>query len=325
MSDSRAAPGIALDGISPDEAFSVLGNEIRLDIIRVLWQANAVHAYDDVTDAAETISFSELRRGVDVDDNGKFNYHLSKLTPHFVRQTEDGYRLSGAGRQIARTVIAVSGGEGFDFPTDLERDCPLCRSPLRATYSDQWLRVRCTECEGLFGDEAPAGTVYLANYPAGGLADRSAEEAFQTGLYRCMLDNTYLMHGVCRECGGRIASSMSACLDHEDGDGVCSDCGTPFPAWAERRCETCGFAKRLPVELFVLALSPVIGALDHLGVDALAPSFDEVIGLLRDRLETTVSADPLRVSTTVDAGDTTLCVLLDGDGNVVGIDRSARD
>jgi hypothetical protein len=38
MSESRPTPGIELDGLSPDEAFSVLGNEIRLDIVRVLWQ-----------------------------------------------------------------------------------------------------------------------------------------------------------------------------------------------------------------------------------------------------------------------------------------------
>mgnify|MGYP006896978699 CR=1 FL=1 len=56
-------------------------------------------------------SFSELRRQTGVDDNGKFSYHISKLIPHFVRQTDDGYRLSGAGKRIARTVIAVSGAD----------------------------------------------------------------------------------------------------------------------------------------------------------------------------------------------------------------------
>ncbi|PSQ19482.1 transcriptional regulator, partial [Halobacteriales archaeon QS_8_69_26] len=52
MSRTRFTPDIDLDGLSPDEAFAVLGNEIRLDIIRVLWHADATHKYDDVSDIA---------------------------------------------------------------------------------------------------------------------------------------------------------------------------------------------------------------------------------------------------------------------------------
>ena len=75
MAETGLTPELDLDGLTPDEAFAVLGNEIRLDIVRVLWNADAAHEYDDVSDTAETISFSELRRRVDIDDNGKFNYH----------------------------------------------------------------------------------------------------------------------------------------------------------------------------------------------------------------------------------------------------------
>jgi hypothetical protein len=265
-----------------------------------------------------TIPFSTLRRRVDVEDNGKFNYHLSKLVPHFVRQTDDGYRLSGAGKRIARTVIAVSGSEDVDFSAELERSCPLCDSPMTAVYEDQWLRVRCTRCRGLFGDEAPEGTVYLANYPATGLADRDADEALETGLYRCLLDLAYMMHGICRECTGSMAGSVSVCAEHDVGtDGYCDHCGTPFRAWGEHRCEACGFAKRLPVELFVMGLSPVIGHLDRSGVDALAPSFDELVDLLETRFETTVRSDPFEVAVSVDG----MTVTLDEGMAVLRIDR----
>lgn len=90
MSQTRLTPELELDGIAPDEAFSILGNDIRLDIIRVLWEAGAANQYDDVCSATATMSFTELRRRVDITDNGKFNYHISKLTPHFVRQTDEG-------------------------------------------------------------------------------------------------------------------------------------------------------------------------------------------------------------------------------------------
>lgn len=326
MSRTGLTPEVDLDGIAPDEAFAVLGNEIRLAIVRVLWQAGAIHAYDDVSDTAETIPFSELRRRVDVDDNGRFNYHLSKLTPHFVRGTDDGYRLSGAGKQIARTVIAVSGGNQVDFSTDLDRDCPLCDAPMAARYEDQWLRISCTECDGVFGDEAPDGSVFFSSYPAAGLADRTPDEALTTGFYRCMLDIAYMMRDVCRECAGSISATVSVCDAHKRRDGrPCDHCGTRFPVWVEQHCDTCGFAKRLPVEPFVMTLSPVVGFLDDQGIDVLAPDFDEVMDLLQNRFETTATADPFRVTVNVAGPASSLDVTLDADMNVVAVDRQGSD
>ena len=322
MSRTRFTPDIDLDGLSPDEAFAVLGNEIRLDIIRVLWHADATHKYDDVSDIAATMSFSELRRRVDIDDNGQFNYHLSQLAPQFVRQTEEGYRLSGAGKQIARTVIAVSGMEDLDFSADLEQNCPLCEAPMNARYEDQWLRISCTECDGLFGDKAPQGSVFYSSYPAAGLTDRSPDEALATGFYRCMLDITYMMRDVCRECAGSISASVSVCDAHRIQEGKpCSRCGTRFPVWVEQRCDTCGLAKRLPVEAFVMGLTPVIGFLDDQGIDILAPSFDEVVHLLQNRFETTFTEEPFRVSVNIEGEAETLSVSLDDDMSVVDLDR----
>jgi hypothetical protein len=322
MSETRLTPDVELDGLSPDEAFAVLGNEIRLDIIRVLWQADAAHRYDEVSDVTETISFTELRRGVDIDDNGRFNYHLSQLVPHFVRQTDDGYRLSGAGKRIARTVIAISGTDGLDFSADLERPCPLCGAPMTAAYEDNWLRVRCTGCDGQFGDETPHGSVFLSNYPAAALADRTADEALTAGFYRCMLDNAYFMHGLCRECGGSISASVSVCSRHESGDGdPCPRCGTRSEVWATQRCDTCGFAKRLPVEVFAMGLTPVIAFLHEQGIDVLAPSLEEIVDLLGNDVETAVAEDPFRVTVTVRGESGALEVTLDDALEVAALDR----
>lgn len=325
MAETGMPTEIDLDGLTPDEAFSVLGNEIRLNIIRVLWNADAAHEYDDVSDTAETVSYSELRRRVAVEDNGKFNYHLSQLVPHFIRQTPDGYRLSGAGKQIARTVIAVSGPESVEYLADFEHDCPVCGVPLTAEYEDQWLRISCTGCDGLFGDKAPDGAIFFTNYPAAGLTDRSPDEAFATGFYRCMLDIAYLMRDVCRECAGSITSSVSVCDAHEPhGGDTCGTCGTRFPVWAELGCETCGFAKRLPVEAFFLGLTPVIGFLNDQGIDILAPSFDVVVELLQNRFRTAVAERPFRVTAAIDGEGETLRVSLDDDMNLTDVDRFGR-
>ncbi len=322
MSLTRLVPDIDLEGITPDEAFSILGNEIRLDIIRALWQAGAARQYDDVRGDTRSMSFSELRGEVGVDDNGKFNYHISELMPQFVRQTDDGYRLSGAGKRIARTVIAVSGAEDVDLSADLGMDCPLCESPMTAAYRDQWLRIECTVCDGLFGDEIPEGMVYFANYPAAGLVDRSTQEAAEAGLFRCLLDQAYLMQGVCRECGGHVDATLSVCEDHDSAGGhQCGACGTRSPVWADQRCRTCGFGKRLLIELCCLGLTPVIGFLDDREINAFAPTFEEIVNLLEVHSETSVSGDPLAVTVTISGERESVSVEFDEEMNIRSIDR----
>lgn len=323
MAHARFTPDLELEGLSPDEAFAILGNDIRLEVIRVLWRADAAHEYDDGSDTVETMRYSELQEAVGIDDNGRFNYHLSQLAPHFVRRSDDGYRLSGAGKEIARTVIAVSGADRVDFSSELEADCPLCGARIAATYEDQWLRIRCTECEGLFGDEVPAGTLFLTTFPAAGLTSRNPEEALAAGLYRCALDITYLLYGICRECAGPIASSLTVCETHKcEGNQPCEACGTPFPVWADMRCESCGFAKRLPVEMFATGLVMATGLADNQELDIHTPTFDEAIDLLQHRVETTRSTDPLHVAVTMNLEAAAVTVTLDADMNVVDLDRS---
>jgi hypothetical protein len=325
MARTRFTPDLELDGLSPDEAFAILGNEIRLEIIRVLWRTGATYEYDDGSDTVETIPYSGLQNEVSVNDNGKFNYHLSKLVPHFVRRTADGYRLSSAGKQIARTVIAVSGTGSHDFSQELDEKCPLCGAAVSVTYDDQWLRIRCTECYGLFGDQAPVGTLFLTNYPAAGLTTRDTEQTLAAGLYRCALDITYLMYGICRECAGQISSSVTVCDRHKVEDGQpCDTCGTPFPVWADMTCDTCGFAKRLPVEMYATGLVLATELTGNPEMDIDSPAVDEAIELLQNSVETDVSTEPLRVSIGIEVGATAYTLTLDDEMNIVEFDRETR-
>lgn len=320
MAETRLTPDLDLDGLSPDEAFAVLGDETRLNIIRALWTAGALHEYDDLDDSTTTISFSELRRRVDIDDNGQFNYHLSKLTPHFVRQTDDGYRLSEAGKKIARTVIAVSGDPDPGISNKVDTECPVCNAAVTATYEDQWLRFTCTECDGLFGDAAPEGTVLNSPFPPAGIVDRTPDDALTTGLYRCMLDLTYMMQGVCRECAGPVTASVSVCNDHDIGsEHFCEACGTPFEAWGDLQCEACRFAKRLPIELCVMGLGPVIGFLYTQDINILTPSLDEIVDVVQTQFSTTLTEDPFCVTVTIDIEDDELAVVLDEEMTVLDV------
>lgn len=302
-------PHLELDGLSPDRAFAILGNNTRLEILKALWKAGAHHEFDDIDDAATTISFSELQRLVDIQDNGQFNYHLSQLIPSFVRRSEEGYRLSGAGKRVFQAIIAISGEQDQDAPTDLETPCPVCGGGLTAVYEDQWLRVMCTICDGNFGNAAPDGTIFHSSFPAAGLSKRTRDEAYSTGKYRCMLDLAYLMRGICPQCASVVTSSVSACEAHDaSGARSCTICGTHFVAWGDLRCETCRFAKRLPIELCAMGLTPVITFLYDQDIDVLSPSFRELGEVMTTRFDTVITQDPLRITIAIrgDADDLTL-------------------
>lgn len=310
MSRSPPIPDLELNGLSTDEAFSMLGNETRLEIIKALWKSDAMYLYDDIDESDQSISYTKLKGLVEMQDNGNFNYHLSKLQPHFVTKTEEGYRLSGAGKKIARTVVAVSGTQS-DMRNELEISCPLCGGAVAASYNDSWLRFVCTECDGLFGDTAPEGTLLNENFPMAGVASRDVAASYRAKLYRCVLDMLYLMQGVCRECASPVDASVTVCEDHVSTKDPCSTCGHHSEAWAELRCQNCRFAKRLPVEFCTLGLLPTLSFLYQNGIDLFEPSLKQLIEMVETRFETTVTNDPLRIAVTIEGQDDNLTITFD--------------
>ena len=85
-----------MDQRAPADAFALVGNETRAEILRVLGE-----------EPWAGLSFSELRSRVDPDlDSGQFNYHLQQLVGQFVRHTDDGYEMRPAGVTLYRTIRA---------------------------------------------------------------------------------------------------------------------------------------------------------------------------------------------------------------------------
>ncbi|UPV74175.1 winged helix-turn-helix domain-containing protein [Halorussus limi] len=100
---------------SPDvtDALDVLGNEIRVAILRELAEADG------------PLSFTELRERTGIRDTGKFNYHLTKLCSYFVREADGGYELGHAGSRVVSAVDPRASAEesGEVAP---EETCPVC-------------------------------------------------------------------------------------------------------------------------------------------------------------------------------------------------------
>lgn len=99
------------------DALTALGNEHRIEILRVL------------ADADEPLAFSDLRKSIGMDDTGRFNYHLTKLCGRFVRTTDSGYELGHAGERV---VLAAAGLDSdgaralAEQATSDGKKCPVC-------------------------------------------------------------------------------------------------------------------------------------------------------------------------------------------------------
>jgi DNA-binding transcriptional ArsR family regulator len=82
----QAKPAV---GENPTEAFALLSNETRVDVLRAL------------ADTEEALRFAQLRRRVGLRDGGVFTYHLEKLRGTFVEKRGDRYRLTTEGERVA--------------------------------------------------------------------------------------------------------------------------------------------------------------------------------------------------------------------------------
>jgi hypothetical protein len=122
--------------LRPAEAFSLIGNETRVEILEALWRTDQ-----------QPVSFTTLRQRSGVDDSAKFNYHLGQLTGHFVRQTEQGYELRTTGESAVRAAVEGSFNAHPDpDPIETGDDCTRCGSRLVATYSEEKLTIDCPAC-----------------------------------------------------------------------------------------------------------------------------------------------------------------------------------
>jgi DNA-binding transcriptional ArsR family regulator/predicted RNA-binding Zn-ribbon protein involved in translation (DUF1610 family) len=201
--------GVSVEHRSAEEAFALLGNETRIDIMRALAES-----------PEEPLSFSELRERVDARDSGQFNYHLGKLTDHFVRKTGEGYRLTVAGIGIVGALRAgrYTAAVSID-PIELDDPCPRCGGTVGVTYEDEHVVIRCRDCEE-FGNQFP--------FPPGTIEQFDREdlpEAFDRWLATTVKST---LAGFCPNCSGRVEGRLDP--DDERSYGVsavytCERCG----------------------------------------------------------------------------------------------------
>lgn len=289
---------IVVDRLPPDEAFEELAHEMRLRILETL------------NEAVEPLAFTELRERVGVDDPGKFNYHLGKLTGRFVRGGEAGYELTGSGRQVVGAILSGGYTKRLDGePLSTDAPCRNCDSEMTMTFRPYGIDVSCSNCGRKYTD---------SEVPAGIFEGRSSEEAISVvdrwlkGI-QAMAD-----YGFCHTCNGPLERTID--VVYEEAPSVERATRDPT-ASLYFHCERCGVDWYTAVEIAVLHHPLVAGFhYDH-GIDVReTPPWD--LEWIRSSVATVTSEDPLEVEIRIPLDDETLTLVFDENLNVVSERRA---
>ncbi|MFC7166323.1 winged helix-turn-helix domain-containing protein [Halospeciosus flavus] len=287
------------ESLEPAAAFALLGNETRIHILQELWRV------DD-----RPLSFSELRRRVGVDDSAQFNYHLGKLTDHFVTKTDNGYDFRYAGEKVVRAILAGTFTDHVEMDLPVEGSCHECDGDLRAVYTDERLAVTCADCEARYGRYP---------FPPGGLADRSPTEVMSAFDQRVRHLHCLAADGVCPECSGRMETSFVEC------DGSREECATTddfgLDVHVAHECEQCHHVVRSPVGLRLLDHSAVVSFYDDHGVELSSEPYWTLGWCVRDDTTEVLERDPWRVRVAIPLGDEILFVTMDENQRVTDVTR----
>lgn len=299
------------DGLTPDEAFELLGHETRVAILQALW---------DVFESAgrdSDLSYSELFEAVDIRDSGNFSYHLQKMTGPYIRRTDEGYELKQTGINVMRAVVEGTVIDDPSFgPTQIDLACPLCRSPIELAYRDELMTVACTECAGRIPWADEPGHLFGALVPPAAIEDRPIEEAFESATVYTLYKLAAFLDGVCSDCSSYVERTVEVCSDHAPGGtSRCPTCDRLNLAEVWMACPTCKLRVFAPASLYALNHSDVAAKYHEHGMDHRFASWETV-----DRSfqvdEKLVSEDPLELRLTIPMRDDVERVTIDGALNV---------
>mgnify|MGYP006275882529 FL=1 len=310
--------------LPPDEAFAVLGQETRLDILRILG------------DADDELEFAALFDRVDYDTSANFSYHLEQLVGHFVERTENGYGLRQAGRRVLEAILsgAVTDAPIVE-PTEIAWPCQHCgASTVEVEYVEEQVGIYCTNCPGQYGgakaaeddalpaDRARIGYVHL---PPAGTRNRTAKEVLAAANTWTVMQAQSLHRGVCPRCSAAVVHDLDACGSHDASEGICDACDRRFAVGSRSTCTNCGFELGGSAIGRLHTKPDLLGFLFEHDVD---PFASDSAGTLEvaDFDETVLATDPPKVRFTFVIEDDHLELLADDDLDVVeATRRTTRD
>lgn len=309
----------AVPTLSPDDAFAVLGNETRMEILQTL------------AEAEEPLPFSELWDRVDVSDSGQFNYHLDKLVGHFLEDTGDGYGLRRAGERVIEAVVsgAVTDTPVIE-PTHVDWPCPLCGATVEMSFQQEWVALSCTECPGMYGgsmvtdESAPDHQLehgYLGglDLPPAAIPGRDPTDVLQAAHSWAAMERLAVASGMCPRCSASLERGLAICDDHDSEDGLCKSCGFRHQVKFEATCPNCPLGSVGPLPLALGAETAVLRFVTAHGFNPVTPSEEAWQTMVQAWDEDVVSRNPNEVRITWTLEGDVLSVTVDDHLNVVDV------
>ena len=278
----------------PADAFAALSDPLRLDIIRALADCHQANPETPVR-------FSTLRKAVGDIDSGRFRYHLTELLDQFVEKEADGYRLSYAGTQVLSAIIAGTYTDRTELPPlELDSDCPVCGSTVRAQYDDGTLSVGCSDDHPLF----------VWSLPPNAAADSDLESLVSLATTLAFQSYELVTGGTCPECYSSIDRSVQDATEQAAGHQYRFTAG----------CEACGATWDAPVGFALLGQPEIESLYSRLG-KPLRERYWWELDFVSDSIRTEqVAADPFRLELTADYDAGGFRAAIDSHGTVVDLD-----
>lgn len=279
--------------LAPADAFKLLSDDIRIEILRALTERRRTHPHDPA------LSYSDLCNRVGIRDSGRFNYHLKRLREHFVTKTDTGYKLSFAGVHIASAIYAGTYNERA--PSEqaaLDHTCPSCVEPLLAIHENEIFRVECPN----------EHEVFRTGLPAGAVAGRSMDELVRLVTHTTQQDMERATERLCPLCYGQMKPTI-----------VENDEPTEPEFQFEAQCVRCGMLVQTPVGACVIRHPAVISFYHEHGVDIREQPFWTLEICGPDATVTVVSnpGDPLEFCIPIYMVNEVLQITIDATGRVL--------
>lgn len=283
------------DTVDVEELFTLLGNRIRMQIMRVLWDRFDFGQY--VVEDADGTNFATIREVAGIDDSGNFNYHLRQLSGTLIQQREGGYVLTPLGYNLMRMFDRY--GEYRDYSLEewvVDEACPFCSGSLKAQYRRQIVEIRCSNCGGL-GSE---GNFTFVELPALGVKDLGRRELLDAAALSLLSKVRWAIKQICWDCHAPMDTTLELCAQHErDESGICSNCDMRYQTTVRAACNTCGTAGEGPILEYVIATPTVAAFFDSTHPEI---SSDQVwryrIAAFAHATETVVTTEPITAEIT---------------------------
>lgn len=299
---------------SPEEAFRILGNETRLEILLRL------------STAEEPLTFSQLFDRVGYPTASNFTYHLNQLRELFVEKTGDRYRITGAGIRIIEAIQTGTVTETPTIdPTPIDQQCHFCGGTIRVQYADERLERFCTECPGMWGS-GPDGHLGSLSLRPAGLADRTLEETVVAAWQWRLLELFAIAGGICPRCTGPLETDLTVCGHHQEEVTICDHCDNRYAGRIVVACRGCPFTGSGSLPILLLDNAEFLEFLIDNGLHPTQPeSPSEYDRIVSKYAETVVSSSPPRLQLTFTGPAGSFSAEISAGATVDHVSRSGPD